>query len=70
MPRHAAVIGAGIVGVPTAHEPVRDGVQVVRVEPGGPQATACGLSPAPVVPVPMPGLGRKGPGDRLGPTGP
>lgn len=77
MPLHVAVIGAGIVGVSTALELVRDGFQVTLIEPGepgGPQATSYGngawLSPASVVPMSMPGLWRKVPGYLLDPTGP
>lgn len=37
--RHIAVIGAGIVGVVSAIEPMRDGHRVTLVEPGAPGDT-------------------------------
>lgn len=77
MPRHVAVIGAGIVGAACAIELLRDGHQVTLIEhgdPGGEQAASYGnaawLSPSSVVPPSMPGLWRKVPGflaDSLGP---
>jgi D-amino-acid dehydrogenase len=71
------VIGAGIVGASTAVELLRDGHDVVIVEPdtpGGRQAASYGnsgwLSPASVVPMSMPGLWKKVPGFIADPAGP
>ncbi|HYZ64157.1 MAG TPA: FAD-dependent oxidoreductase, partial [Acetobacteraceae bacterium] len=57
-----AVIGAGIVGVASALELLRDGHAVTLIEPGQPggeqaasYGNAGGLSPSSVVPVSMPG---------------
>jgi D-amino-acid dehydrogenase len=71
------VIGAGIVGASSAVELLRDGHDVVIVEPetpGGRQAASYGnsgwLSPASVVPMSMPGLWKKVPGFIADPAGP
>lgn len=71
------VIGAGIVGACTAIELLRDGHEVVILEPatpGGEQAASYGngawLSPHSVVPMSMPGLWRKVPGMLMDPLGP
>ncbi len=77
MPRHVAVIGAGIVGAACAIELLRDGHRVTLIEPGNPggeQAASYGngawLSPSSVVPPSMPGLWRKVPGFLADPLGP
>lgn len=77
MPRHVAVIGAGIVGAACAIELLRDGHRVTLIEPGDPggeQAASYGngawLSPSSVVPPSMPGLWRKVPGFLADPLGP
>jgi len=77
VPRHVAVIGAGIVGAACAVELLRDGHRVTLIEPGDPggeQAASYGngawLSPSSVVPPSMPGLWRKVPGFLADPLGP
>lgn len=77
MALHVAVIGAGIAGVATALELLRDGHHVALVDPGPPggeQAASYGngawFSPASVVPMSMPGLWRKVPGFLVDPLGP
>jgi len=77
VPRHVAVIGAGIVGAACAIELLRDGHRVTLIEPGDPggeQAASYGngawLSPSSVVPPSMPGLWRKVPGFLADPLGP
>jgi len=77
VPRHVAVIGAGIVGAACAIELLRDGHRVTLIEPGNPggeQAASYGngawLSPSSVVPPSMPGLWRKVPGFLADPLGP
>ena len=77
MTLRVAVLGAGIVGVATALELLRDGRQVTLIEPGEPgseQAASYGngawLSPSSVVPISMPGLWRKVPGMLRDPLGP
>ncbi len=77
MPRHVAVIGAGIVGAACAIELLRDRHRVTLIEPGDPgeeQAASYGngawLSPSSVVPPSMPGLWRKVPGFLADPLGP
>ncbi|AXC50650.1 FAD-binding oxidoreductase [Paracoccus suum] len=77
MTRRIVVIGAGIVGVSTAIELLRDGHDVTIVEPeapGGQQAASFGngawISPSSVVPMSMPGLWRKVPGFLSDPLGP
>ncbi len=71
------VVGAGIVGACCAIELLRDGHEVVVVEPGvpgGEQAASYGnggwLSPSSVVPMSMPGTWRKVPGWLRDPLGP
>jgi D-amino-acid dehydrogenase len=71
------VIGAGIVGAASAIELLRDGHEVVIVEPGDPggeQAASygngCWLSPSSVIPPSSPGLWRKVPGYLADPLGP
>ena len=75
--RHAAIIGAGIVGACTAIELLRDGWQVTVLDPGPPggdQSASYGngawLSPSSVVPMAMPGLWRRLPGYVLDTAGP
>jgi len=77
VPRHVAVIGAGIVGAACAIELLRDRHRVTLIEPGDPgeeQAASYGngawLSPSSVVPPSMPGLWRKVPGFLADPLGP
>ena len=67
--RHAAVLGAGIVGVCTALALREAGFAVTLVDPGEPgerHAASYGngawFSPASVVPLSMPGLWRRIPG--------
>lgn len=74
---HVVVIGAGMIGVASALELLRDGQRVTLVEPGDPggeqsasYGNGCWLSPASVVPVSMPGLWRQVPGYMLDPLGP
>ena len=74
---HVVVIGAGIVGVASALELLRDGQRVTLLDPGDPggeqsasYGNGCWLSPASVVPVSMPGLLRQVPGYLLDPLGP
>lgn len=75
--RHIVVIGAGIVGVCTAHALLDDGHQVTLLEPGEPggeQAASYGngafLSPASIIPMSVPGLWKKVPGYLIDPQGP
>ncbi|MGL5115443.1 MAG: NAD(P)/FAD-dependent oxidoreductase [Beijerinckiaceae bacterium] len=75
--RHVVIIGAGIVGVCTALELLRDGWRVTLLDPappGGPQGASFGngawISPASIVPMSMPGLWRKIPGFLTDPLGP
>ncbi len=77
MARHVAVIGAGIVGVSTAIELLRDGHRVTIIEPGEPggeQGASYGnggwLSPSSVVSPSMPGLWRRVPRMLADPLGP
>jgi D-amino-acid dehydrogenase len=77
MSRHLVVIGAGIVGVCSALELLRDGHQVTLVEPGPPggeQAASFGngafLSTGSIIPMSMPGTWRKVPGWLADPLGP
>lgn len=77
LPRHVAVIGAGIIGAASAVELIRDGNQVSILdpgEPGGEQAASfgngCWLSPSSVVPMTAPGIWRKVPGWLTDPLGP
>lgn len=72
-----AVIGAGIVGVASALELLRDGHEVTIIEPGQPggeqaasYGNAGGISPSSIVPVSMPGTWRKVPGWLRDPLGP
>src|SRR6185312_293631 len=72
-----AVIGAGIVGAASALELLRDGHDVVIVEPGDPggeQAASYGngtlLNPSSVIPMSSPGLWKKVPGYLADPLGP
>ena len=76
-PKHAVVIGGGIVGAATCIELLRDGCRVTLVEPGPPggeQAASYGngtlLNPGSVVPVSLPGLWKKVPGYLMDPMGP
>lgn len=77
MTLHVAVIGAGIVGVASAIELLRDGHQVTLIEPddpGGEQAASYGngtlLNPSSVIPMSSPGLWKKVPGYLTDPLGP
>lgn len=71
------VIGAGIVGIASALELLRDGHAVTIIEPddpGGEQAASFGngslLNPSSVIPVSTPGLWKKVPGYLRDPLGP
>src|ERR1700753_1049489 len=71
------VIGAGVVGMATAIELLRDNHSVTIVEPdapGGEQAASYGngklLNPSAAIPMPAPGLWRKVPGYLMDPLGP
>src|SRR3954447_14067091 len=75
MPK-TTIIGAGIVGVASALELLRDGHQVTLLEPGQPggeqaasYGNAGGLNPSSVVPVSLPGTWRKVPGWLRDPLG-
>jgi len=77
MGQHVVVIGAGIMGVCTAIELLRDGHRVTILdpgEPGGEQAASYGnagcLSPGSVLPVAYPGMWRDVPGFLADPLGP
>ena len=77
MTLHVAVIGAGIVGVASAIELLRDGHQVTLIEPsdpGGEQAASYGngtlLNPSSVIPMSSPGIWKKVPGYLTDPLGP
>jgi D-amino-acid dehydrogenase len=77
MPKHVAVIGAGIVGAACALELLRDGHQVTIIEPGDPggeQAASYGngtlLNPSSVIPMSTPGIWKKVPGYLRDPLGP
>ncbi len=74
---HVVVIGAGIVGIASALELLRDGHAVTIIEPGEPggeQAASYGngtlLNPSSVIPVSTPGLWKKVPGYLRDPLGP
>src|SRR5947209_2222403 len=76
MPK-VTIIGAGIVGVASALELLRDGHQVTLLEPGQPggeqaasYGNAGGLNPSSVVPMSVPGTWRKVPGWLRDPLGP
>jgi D-amino-acid dehydrogenase len=75
--RHVAVIGAGIIGVVSAIEALRDGNRVTLIEPGTPggqQAASYGnagwLGTHSVIPPAMPGVWRKVPHYLMDPLGP
>ena len=75
IPRHVAVIGAGIVGVSTALQLNRRGLSVTLIDRSGPASgTSSGnaglLAACAVVPVPVPGLWAKAPGMLLNPDQP
>ena len=77
MPRHVAVIGAGVEGAASAVELLRAGHRVTVIEPGepgGPQAASFGnagwLSSHSVLPASAPGLWRKVPSFLRDPLGP
>ncbi|MBE9603327.1 FAD-binding oxidoreductase [Acetobacteraceae bacterium H6797] len=77
MKKHVAVIGAGIEGVASAIELLRDGHRVTLIEPGEPggeQAASYGnagwLSSMSVLPPSVPGLWKKVPGFLMDPLGP
>src|SRR6201996_4368549 len=74
---NVVVIGAGVVGMATAIELLRDDHRVTIVEPGEPggeQAASYGngtlLNPSSVIPMSAPGLWRKVPGYLRDPLGP
>ncbi|MBV8913326.1 MAG: FAD-binding oxidoreductase [Acetobacteraceae bacterium] len=74
---NVAVIGAGIVGVASAIELLRDGHRVTIIEPGQPggeqaasYGNAGGFNPSSVVPMSLPGTWRKVPGWLRDPFGP
>src|ERR1700753_2235525 len=71
------VIGAGVVGMATAIELLRDNHSVTIVEPdapGGEQAASYGngtlLNPSSVIPMSAPGIWKKVPGYLMDPLGP
>lgn len=72
-----AIIGAGIVGMASALELLRDGHEVTIIEPGEPggeQAASYGngtlLNPSSVIPMSSPGIWKKVPGYLRDPLGP
>ena len=72
-----AVIGGGIVGVASALALLRDGNQVILIEPGDPggeQSASYGngtlLNPSSVIPMSSPGIWKKVPGYLRDPLGP
>jgi D-amino-acid dehydrogenase len=74
---HVVIIGAGVVGMASAIEVLRDGHRVTIVEPGEPggeQAASYGngtlLNPSSVIPMSSPGLWRKVPSYLRDPLGP
>ena len=74
---HVVVIGAGIVGLASALELLRDGHEVTILDPGDPggeQAASYGngtlLNPSSVIPVSTPGIWKKVPGYLADPLGP
>src|ERR1700761_1967965 len=74
---NVVVIGAGVVGMATAIELLRDDHRVTIVEPGEPggeQAASYGngtlLNPSSVIPMSSPGLWKKVPGYLRDPLGP
>lgn len=75
--RHVAIIGAGVVGVISAIEALREGHRVTLIdpgEPGGEQAASYGnagwLSSHSVIPPAEPGTWKKVPGYLMDPMGP
>ncbi|MDQ0654051.1 NAD(P)/FAD-dependent oxidoreductase [Pseudomonas cedrina] len=73
--RHVIVIGAGIVGLATAHHLLKEGVRVTVVDrdPEGDKASfgnAGGIAVTEVIPASVPGLFWKVPGWLLDPLGP
>ena len=74
-PRHLVVVGAGIVGVSTALQLLRDGHRVTLVDRGPPgEGTSFGnaavIEPHGVIPVATPGVLWKVPGYLMDPLGP
>jgi len=74
---HVVVIGAGVVGLASALELLRDGHAVTIVEPAVPgdeQSASYGngtlLNPSSVIPMSSPGLWKKVPGYLMDPLGP
>ena len=72
-----AILGGGVVGIASAIELLRDGHEVVIIEPGTPggeQAASYGngtlLNPSSVIPMSSPGLWKKVPGYLRDPLGP
>ncbi|MFC6338025.1 FAD-dependent oxidoreductase [Pseudomonas sp. CCM 7891] len=73
--RHVIVIGAGIVGLSTAHHLLREGAEVTLIDrdPAGDKASfgnAGGIAVTEVIPASVPGLFFKVPGWLLDPLGP
>jgi len=75
--RHVAIIGAGVVGVISAIEALREGHRVTLIdagEPGGAQAASYGnagwLTAHSVIPPAEPGVWKKVPGYLMDPLGP
>ena len=73
--RHVIVIGAGIVGLSTAHHLIREGARVTLIDrdPEGDKASfgnAGGIAVTEVVPASVPGVFSKLPGWLLDPLGP
>src|SRR5438132_569751 len=73
--KHVVVIGAGIVGLSTAHHLLKEGAKVTLIDrdPEGDKASfgnAGGIAVTEVIPASVPGLFLKVPGWLLDPLGP